>query len=49
MAIDAIDANNVEGKHSDDETCISLGYNGDSRSKYRSVTAYDKHALLSKL
>ena len=49
MAIDAIDANNVEGKHRDDETCISLGYNGDSRSEYRSVTAYDKHVLLSKL
>lgn len=48
MAIDAIDANNVEGKHRTTKPA-SVWATTVFSPEYRSVTAYDKHVLLSKL
>ncbi len=46
--IDAIDKNNREGKHRDDESCISLGFTSSRRSEHHGVTVYAKGVLLEK-
>lgn len=46
--IQAIDENNSDGKHRDEESCITLGFTPKRRSKYHAVTVYAKGILLSK-
>ncbi|AZS77620.1 hypothetical protein ELS24_03670 [Achromobacter spanius] len=45
--IDAIDANNREGKRRNRETSIELGHGPKRRSVYHSATVYSKHELLA--
>ena len=44
--IDAIDQNNVKGKHRDIESCISLGFTDKRRSNHHSAVVYHKGILL---
>ena len=46
--IDAIDENHRQGKHRDEETCISIGFTPRGRSQYHVGTVYAKHVLLEK-
>lgn len=47
-AIDSVDANITHGKHRDERTSLTVGYNGSRRSRYRALTLYYKWLLLKK-